>query len=71
MFRFTIRELVLLTLVVGMGVGWYCDRASQQAAWRRAFRIQDELMQSHKTEALRARESEAATKLLLNSESGR
>jgi len=71
MFRFTIRELVLLTLVVAIGVGWYCDRANQQAAWRSAFRIQGELMQSHKTEALRARESEAAAKLLLNSESGR
>ena len=27
MFRFTIRELVLLTLVVAMGVGWSVDRA--------------------------------------------
>jgi hypothetical protein len=27
MFRFTIRELVLLTLVVAMGVGWWADRA--------------------------------------------
>ena len=71
MFRFTIRELVLLTLVVGMGVGWYCDRVSQQTAWGRVFRIQGELMQSHKTEALRARKSEAATKLLINSQSGR
>src|SRR5262245_48536573 len=26
MFRFTIRELVLLTLVVAMGVGWWMDR---------------------------------------------
>ena len=26
MFRFTIRELVLLTLVVAMGVGWWVDR---------------------------------------------
>ena len=71
MFRFTIRELVLLTLVVAMGVGWCVDRANQQAAWRRAFRIQGELVQSHKTEALRARESEATTKLLLSSESMR
>jgi len=63
MFRFTIRDVLWLTVVVGMGVGWYCDRASQQAAWRRAFRIQGELIQSHKTEALRARESEAATKI--------
>lgn len=27
MFRFTIRELVLLTLVVAMGVGWWLERA--------------------------------------------
>jgi hypothetical protein len=26
MFRFTIRELVLLTAVVAMGVGWWLDR---------------------------------------------
>jgi hypothetical protein len=29
MFRFTIRELVLLTLVVAMGVGWRLDHAHQ------------------------------------------
>lgn len=27
MLRFTIRELVLLTLVVAMGVGWWLDRS--------------------------------------------
>jgi hypothetical protein len=26
MFRFTIRELVLLTIIVAMGVGWGLDR---------------------------------------------
>jgi hypothetical protein len=26
MFRFTIRELVLLTIIVAMGVGWWIDR---------------------------------------------
>ena len=25
MFRFTIRELVLLTIIVAMGVGWWLD----------------------------------------------
>ena len=36
MFRFTIRELVLLTLVVGMGVGWCVDHsfAERRAATR-------------------------------------
>jgi len=27
MFRFTIRELVLLTLVVALGVAWWLDHA--------------------------------------------
>jgi hypothetical protein len=31
MFRFTIRELVLLTLVVGMGVGWWIDSNTKAA----------------------------------------
>ena len=31
MFRFTIRELVLLTLVVAMGAGWWLDRRMSQA----------------------------------------
>jgi len=39
MFRFTIRELVLLTLVVAMGVGWFVDRrvfvaAKKTAEWK-------------------------------------
>jgi hypothetical protein len=32
MFRFTIRELVLLTLVVAIGVGWWLDRHSSRQA---------------------------------------
>ena len=28
MFRFTIRELVLLTLVVAMGAAWWADRST-------------------------------------------
>jgi hypothetical protein len=37
MFRFTIRELLLITLVVALGVGWGVDRwstASDRDAWR-------------------------------------
>jgi hypothetical protein len=29
MFRFTIRELVLLTLIVGLGLGWGLERLEQ------------------------------------------
>jgi hypothetical protein len=34
MFRFTIRELVLLTLVVAMGVGWWLDHTRQHRVSR-------------------------------------
>jgi hypothetical protein len=39
MFRFTIRELVLLTLVVAMGVGWCVDRTRHfySAEYKAAF----------------------------------
>jgi len=32
MFRFTIRELVLLTLVVALGVGWWADHRRMTSA---------------------------------------
>jgi hypothetical protein len=35
MFRFTIRELVLLTLVVAMGVAWWLDRFNQEVRLRK------------------------------------
>ena len=35
MFRFTIRELLLLTLVVALGVGWWIDRGRLAEANRR------------------------------------
>jgi len=34
MFRFTIRELVLLTLVVAMGVDWVIEHTSSATARR-------------------------------------
>jgi len=32
MFRFTIRELLILTLTVGLAVGWWIDRRSLLAS---------------------------------------
>jgi hypothetical protein len=32
MFRFTIREFVFLTVIVGMGVAWFIDHQRQAAA---------------------------------------
>ena len=42
MFRFTIRELVLLTLVVALGVGWWVDRASYRHPWLRFRKLTDQ-----------------------------
>jgi hypothetical protein len=36
MFRFTIRDLVLLTLVVALGVGWWMDRSRLASRAERA-----------------------------------
>ena len=49
MFRFTIRDVLWLTVVVAMGVGWWVERARNEQAyldgaadesgqWRREFR---------------------------------
>jgi hypothetical protein len=53
MFRFTIRELVLLTLVVAMGVGW-CLREEQlqtklreAIAWRRRAGALEAMMKNN------------------------
>ena len=35
MFRFTIRELVLITLVVALGVGWWMEHRKRSAVQRR------------------------------------
>ena len=37
MFGFTIRELVLLTLVVAMGVGWWLDRQAIAKCYERRW----------------------------------
>jgi len=37
MFRFTIRELVLLTVIVAMGLGWGIDRAQLRAERSKAI----------------------------------
>jgi hypothetical protein len=50
MFRFTIRELVLLTLVVAMGVGWWIreQQLQRSIAWlelaidREGYEVQED-----------------------------
>ena len=36
MFRFSIRELMLVTLVVAFGVAWWVDRSRLFASWKTA-----------------------------------
>jgi hypothetical protein len=47
MYRFTIRELVLFTLVVGLALGWWLDRralvAESSARWDRIYDLTMEL----------------------------
>jgi hypothetical protein len=47
MFRFSIRELMLVTLVVALGVGWWLDRrndAGNNALWRARAGTLEELL---------------------------
>jgi hypothetical protein len=70
MFRFTIRDVLWLTVVVAMAAGWYCDRTRQAAAFLMHARTQGELIRSANAEAERARASEsAARKALLSARS--
>jgi hypothetical protein len=63
MLRFTIRDLLWLTLAVGLGAGWYVEHRQQVALRLKQARTQGELVRSHHAEALRARESEASQRL--------
>ena len=60
MFRFTIRDVLWLMVVVALACGWYGDRVSQTAMHRQQARIQAELLRAHQAEALRARIAERA-----------
>ena len=52
MLRFTIRELVLVTLVVAMGVGWWVERRTSRAWRSRAEATAGQLRTEHAVETL-------------------
>jgi hypothetical protein len=52
MFRFTIRELVLLTLVVAMGVGWWLDRTRLTDVYDPRTRLEATVFRVHDFEKL-------------------
>jgi len=56
MFRFTIRELVLLTLVVALGVGWWLDRSRLAVPYAdyQQLKKQDEMTRSRRIEFFNA-----------------
>jgi hypothetical protein len=60
MIRFAIRDVLWPTVVVAVAAAWYCDRVCQRVELKRQPRVMGQLIQSSKTEAARARESEAA-----------
>ena len=50
MFRFTIRELILLTLVAAMGVGWGVQprrAVARDAAWETSFQSALDRLSTH------------------------
>jgi len=63
MFRFTIRDVLWLTLAVGLGAGWFVEHREQVRLRLNQARIQGELVRSHQAEAMRARDSEASNRL--------
>jgi hypothetical protein len=46
MFRFTIRDVLWLTVVVALTVGWWLERARSQGQARRIERLEAEVQQS-------------------------
>ena len=55
MFRFTIRDVLWLTVVVGMGVGWRSDLARQEAIYRDMLKTQVALSGEMREIATKAR----------------
>ena len=45
MFRFTIRDVLWLTVVVALGVGWWLERTRSQGQARRIERLDAEVKQ--------------------------
>ena len=68
MFRFTIRDVLWLTLAVGLGAGWFVEHQQQVALRLKQAAIQGELVRSHQAEALRARDNEASSRFRASAE---
>jgi len=48
MFRFTIRDVLLVMVIVGLAVGWCIDHRRQRAAWDQSqtmFRMLDSFLE--------------------------
>jgi hypothetical protein len=65
MFRFTIRELVLLTLVVAMGVAWWLDRRNVAGQLKRLAAYEQAGEKERQANVRATRLAEQETKRLL------
>jgi len=66
MFRFTIRELLLLTLVAGVALAWWADRRAQargEAEWKFYASCLEQLLISDGFEILRDKDWVRATRI--------
>jgi hypothetical protein len=52
MFRFTIRELLLLTLVFALAVGWFADATNKSLLISRMQLVKDEQELKHRLDSL-------------------
>ena len=43
MFRFSIRELMLVTLVAAMGIGWWIDRKQRNITYQEAAQAESDI----------------------------
>jgi len=50
MFRFTIRELILLTVIVAMGAAWWVDRKDSAAKFNQLVALGEQAKKMHAAE---------------------
>ena len=62
MFRFTIRELALLTVIVAMGIAWWCDRWLAENETRNVHELaHKQLLDTLQSEVQRAADESGVT----------
>jgi hypothetical protein len=65
MFRFTIRDVLWLTAVVALGVGWWADHARQMSRQREAAKIHNQDLRQFLGELTALKEQNASLEMQL------